>query len=34
MRLFSISNVKKFFRIGSAPVTTLSSPSTFSGVEK
>ena len=34
MRLFSISNLRKFCRIGSAPVTTLSRPSTFSGVEK
>jgi hypothetical protein len=34
MRCFSISSLRKFCRIGSAPVTTLSSPSSFSGVEK
>ena len=34
MRCFSISSSRKFVRIGSAPETTFSSPSFFSGVEK
>ena len=34
MRCFSISSSRKFSMIGSAPVTTLPSPSSFSCVEK
>ena len=34
IRCFSIRSVRKFSTIGSAPLTTLASPSSFSGVEK